>query len=245
VPSTVRLVNSAGRFTMESIFGRTSVLAPAFGELGLISENSAVRSASVVEAWGGDSSLRSGGTAVTRTFTPWYGSIQRQPINLESLTPRFKALGYNKLQYNFRKPNVFFSPNKKIVDLMATDKFKALLSNEIIDCSEIAQILFDASGGKGKIITIKPNEIIGGKVNIGERTAALNLEIREYDYHTIFRDDRYVYDPRLSSDPIPRGDFQSIINKLNPEGVKMHNGDPWTQSLVERRGKLTMKIGTL
>jgi filamentous hemagglutinin len=32
---------------------------------------------------------------------------------------------------------------------------------------------------------------------------------------------RYVYDPRLSSNPIPKCDWEQHIKGMNPEGVKI------------------------
>ena len=36
-------------------------------------------------------------------------------------------------------------------------------------------------------------------------------------YHQVYTDGQYVYDPRLSSNPIPKGDWEQHIKNINPE----------------------------
>lgn len=38
---------------------------------------------------------------------------------------------------------------------------------------------------------------------------------------SVFTDERYVYDPRLSSSPIPKGDWEQHIKGMNPDGVRI------------------------
>lgn len=38
-------------------------------------------------------------------------------------------------------------------------------------------------------------------------------------YHQVYTDGRYVYDPRVSQNPIPKGDWEQHIKGLNPGGV--------------------------
>lgn len=81
------------------------------------------------------------------------------------------------------------------------------------DCSDIANKLFSASGGKGKIIEVVPSS--KGALNVFENGSV----VPEQWYHQVYTDGRYVYDPRLSSSPIPKGDWEQHIKKINPGGV--------------------------
>ncbi|MBN0466823.1 hypothetical protein JTM46_36485, partial [Pseudomonas aeruginosa] len=44
-------------------------------------------------------------------------------------------------------------------------------------------------------------------------------EVPAQAYHQVYTDGRYVYDPRLSSKPIPKGDWEQHIKGMNPDGV--------------------------
>lgn len=58
---------------------------------------------------------------------------------------------------------------------------------------------------------------IRGNLNVYE-----NGIVEEHQsYHQVYSDGRYVYDPRVSSNPIPKGDWVRLIEGTNPDGVKM------------------------
>lgn len=38
-------------------------------------------------------------------------------------------------------------------------------------------------------------------------------------YHQVYTDGKYVYDPRLSTRPIPKGDWEQHMRNINPTGV--------------------------
>lgn len=78
------------------------------------------------------------------------------------------------------------------------------------DCSEIADDLYNASSGNGKIIELKTDKLI----NVEEYGV-----VRSYEYHQVFSDGKYIYDPRYSSSPVLQTDYLNHINKLN-------NGNP-------------------
>jgi filamentous hemagglutinin len=113
----------------------------------------------------------------------------------------------------FRQVNPEFPPNKSVVDAMDTPQIKNMVGCSGTDCSDIASKLLDASGGKGKIIEVRPSTI--GNLNVYENGVA---EPGQF-YHQVYTDGRYVYDPRLSSSPIPKGDWEQHIKNINPEGV--------------------------
>lgn len=44
----------------------------------------------------------------------------------------------------------------------------------------------------------------------------MGKELVAYRYHDVYTDGRYVYDPGMSSNPIPYGDFERAIRLSNP-----------------------------
>ncbi|WP_238437883.1 contractile injection system protein, VgrG/Pvc8 family [Paenibacillus polymyxa] len=109
--------------------------------------------------------------------------------------------------------------NKSVVNEMSSNAAR-YKSNLEYDCSEIAEDLAHASGGRGKIITITSSEKYG-TIKVTEYG-----ETKSFDYHTVYSDGKYVYDPRLSDQPIHAKDYMNTINKLNGGKVSVS-----TQSL--------------
>ncbi|MGE4350494.1 MAG: hypothetical protein AB7D28_12130 [Candidatus Berkiella sp.] len=148
-----------------------------------------------------------------------------------------------EFQYQFRNVNPRFPANKEVMNELKSSEMREMILDDDTDCSEIAERLYKASGGKGSIITIKSKEGIKN-IFIGEKQGGGYVP-KDYKYHTVFRDNHYVYDPHLSKNPVPRGDYQSIITKLNPQGVKIHEGDLWSAVKVQRRGIFVNKTGKI
>ncbi|HBP6373637.1 TPA: hypothetical protein L6A07_00005, partial [Pseudomonas aeruginosa] len=113
----------------------------------------------------------------------------------------------------FRPVNPEFPPNKTVVDAMDSPQIQKMTSCGGTDCSEIADKLLAAAGGKGKIIEVRPSERYN--LNLYEN----GREVQGQAYHQVYTDGRYVYDPRLSSQPIPKGDWEQHIKGMNPDGV--------------------------
>lgn len=112
-----------------------------------------------------------------------------------------------------RQPNAEFPPNQTVADALKSDKFKNMAKCSGMDCSEIAEKLLDVAGGKGKIIEVRPKN--KGQLNVFENG---RTEPGQY-YHQVYTDGKYIYDPRLSSQPIPKGDWEKHIKAINPDGV--------------------------
>jgi hypothetical protein len=104
-----------------------------------------------------------------------------------------------------------------VLGVMKTNKAK-YFNNRAYDCSEIAEDLLKAANGKGKIY-----EIIGkdGKQMKGYEYG----EIMKYDYHQIFSDGKYIYDPRYSDRPIANEEYFKIMNTLNNGNIKINTLD--------------------
>ncbi|MFO3681604.1 hypothetical protein [Pseudomonas aeruginosa] len=113
----------------------------------------------------------------------------------------------------FRPVNPEFPPNKTVVDAMDSPQIQKMTSCGGTDCSEIADKLLAAAGGKGKIIEVRPSERYN--LNLYEN----GREVQGQAYHQVYTDGRYVYDHRLSSQPIPKGGWEQHIKGMNPDGV--------------------------
>lgn len=70
----------------------------------------------------------------------------------------------------------------------------------------------------------------GSDIRIPERGGA---RVEDYTFHEVYTDGRYVYDPTLSSNSIPLGDYERALRLTNDgEEVIRNNGDykmppPW------------------
>jgi hypothetical protein len=112
----------------------------------------------------------------------------------------------------FRKVNPKYPANPDVLDKVRVlqERIKNP-RNEGLDCSEIAQDLLNAAKGKGQIINVLPPK--GKDLTLYE----LGRKDDGFLYHQVYTDGRYVYDPRLSSEPVPKGDWEIMIRSLNPE----------------------------
>ena len=113
-----------------------------------------------------------------------------------------------------RPLNPDYPPNPSVVDAMNSPQMQVWVKNiNCIDCSEIAPKLMQAAGGKGQILEVRPST--PGNLNVFENG---RIEPGQ-TYHQVYTDGKYVYDPRLSSQPIPKGDWEQHIRNINPGGI--------------------------
>ncbi|MGX1506685.1 UNVERIFIED_CONTAM: RHS repeat-associated protein [Streptomyces graminofaciens] len=110
-------------------------------------------------------------------------------------------------KYDFRQPNPDFPPDQAAVDAM-----RSAPRGGNIDCSEIAERVLEGSSGNGKIVNFTLRE--GGDIHIPEN---MGSQVTEYRYHDVYTDGKYVYDPAMSNDPIPYGDYERAIRLNNPD----------------------------
>lgn len=79
------------------------------------------------------------------------------------------------------------------------------------DCSEIACDLLNAAGGEWSVLRVEPGE------------PGLNLKVtqngyeEQYLYHEVHSDGRFIFDPRLSPEPIPVSAWEQGIRAENPD----------------------------
>ena len=97
---------------------------------------------------------------------------------------------------------------------MNEPKFIAWIGNtDCTDCSDIAPKLLDAAGGHGKIIEARPTTPYN--LNVYENGKI----VHEQAFHQVYTDGQYVYDPRVSLKPIPKGDWEKHIKSINQGSV--------------------------
>jgi filamentous hemagglutinin len=115
-----------------------------------------------------------------------------------------------------RAPNPDYAPNSTVVDAMNSSQVKAMVADTRCgDCSDIASYLYRAAGGEGQVIEVTPAR--PNNLNVYENGS---LEAGQ-SYHQVYSDGQYVYDPRVSSAPIPKGDWMQLITKTNPSGISI------------------------
>ncbi len=150
------------------------------------------------------------GTA-TRALTSGEGVAAQSAGETEIVLP-----GMNR---PVRPGSADFPPNQAVVDASNSPQMQLWVKNtDCIDCSEIAPQLLQAAGGKGQILEIRPST--PGNLNVFENG---RMESGQ-SYHQVYTDGRYVYDPRLSSQPIPKGDWEQHIRNINPGGINISIG---------------------
>ena len=122
------------------------------------------------------------------------------------------------LERPFRDPNPDFPPNQAVMDKIQTPEIQRMVKETgCSDCSEIAEKLYHAANGKGEILEVRPKQ--NGNLTLYE-----NGEMKEkMYYHQIYTDGQYVYDPRLSNQPIPKGDWEIHIRGINNDTVYITN----------------------
>lgn len=115
-----------------------------------------------------------------------------------------------------RNPNPDFPPDNKVVDAMNSPTVQNMAKNTHCgDCSDIASYLYNSSKGNGQVLEVSPN--VRGNLNVYENGA---IEGNQF-YHQVYTDGKYVYDPRVSATPIPKGDWLQMINNHNPGGISV------------------------
>ncbi|WP_143266379.1 hypothetical protein [Paraburkholderia caledonica] len=113
-----------------------------------------------------------------------------------------------------RGPNSGYPPNQSVVDAMKSPTVQNMVSNlSCVDCSDIASFLYNAAGAKGQVLEVLP--AARNNLNVYENGQLATGQ----SYHQVYADGQYVYDPRVSRQPIPQGDWLQMMKGTNPAGI--------------------------
>ncbi|MEX6315807.1 hypothetical protein AB6G19_21225 [Providencia manganoxydans] len=115
-----------------------------------------------------------------------------------------------------REPHPDYPPNQDVLDRMNSSEYQSRIKDSRYDCSEIARDLHDAADGKGEILEVRSVEKYGS-INVFE-----NGVIEEgMDYHQVYSDGQYIYEPRITSQAMPKGDWEKHIKGINDCQIKI------------------------
>ena len=109
-------------------------------------------------------------------------------------------------------------PNPNALELYQNPEFKALVGNDAIDCSRLANELLEASGRQGGEMVINPSQ---GQIQV---RFAIKFGIEQGNYHSVYCDGEFVFDPRFRDTPIPRAEYEALIRELNGGNVDINFG---------------------
>jgi hypothetical protein len=112
----------------------------------------------------------------------------------------------------FDSPPPRAQPNPAVVRLYGNRTFQRLVRNQAIECTEIADTLQDAAGGAGRQITINPAP---GTPVKGQVRWPTSRGPASGNFHTVYADQNFVYDPRYRPTPIPIAEWEAEVNALN------------------------------
>jgi hypothetical protein len=85
------------------------------------------------------------------------------------------------------------------------------------ECTETADALQTAAGGRtGGTLSISPPQ---GSATVRHPTST--GEVAQSNHHQVFTDGNFVFDPMASPTPIPRGEYEALIRRLNGPTVEI------------------------
>ena len=136
-----------------------------------------------------------------------HGRIEKPAVEYVFESENFDRNKIPGIHVPFRDYNREHPPNWRLIEAGQNTDY---LDTQY-DCSEIAEDLLIAARGEGRIVEVTPGK--NGSLKLLE----LGKVKEPFDYHQVYTDGRYVYDPRLDADkPIPKGDWEKLIRGLNP-----------------------------
>lgn len=115
----------------------------------------------------------------------------------------------------FRAENPSYPADPKIVEQMN----RLPIHDVTFDCAEVVDRLHRANGDSGSKLKITPKKPFG-RVYVPQQAGGV-IEPRRYDYHYVYQNKGYIYDPRASRSAIPAGDYFKLIREYNPDGFSL------------------------
>ena len=95
----------------------------------------------------------------------------------------------------------------KFNKLLNSDYYK---NNPGYDCSEIATDFYDTAGQQGKIYRIEGKDGVINGYEYGK--------VYDFEYHEVYSDGVYIYDPRYQNTPVLKDDYFRALKEINPDG---------------------------
>ena len=83
-------------------------------------------------------------------------------------------------------------------------------NNPGYDCSEIATDFYDTAGQQGKIYRIEGKDGVINGYEYGK--------VYDFEYHEVYSDGVYIYDPRYKNTPVLKDDYFRALKEINPDG---------------------------
>ena len=99
------------------------------------------------------------------------------------------------------------------LNLYGDPAFQNKVSNQAVECTEIAYDLQAANGNVGGQLTIipapgSPDGLVGWPTSLGPARG---------NYHSVYVNGDLIFDPRYDANgPIPRSHWETLVNQLNP-----------------------------
>lgn len=148
-------------------------------------------------------------------FRDYILTVDRKDVKpvYTSLNPKIPGL-----DEPLRGPHPNYPPNQDVLDKMNSPEYQAKVEDENYDCSEIARDLKEAAGGQGEILEVRSTEKYGS-INVFEN----GITEGDMGYHQVYSDGKYIYEPRISSQAIPKGDWEKHIKGINDGKLTITN----------------------
>ena len=105
-------------------------------------------------------------------------------------------------------------PNPGACALFASRSFQRRVNNPVVECYQLAEELYKASGETGGTL----------QINNGSRPLKIpekGIVTDRFDFHVVYTDGEFVFDPRYRDNPIPRAEYEAETRQLNGEEVSI------------------------
>ena len=195
---------------ISALSGIDGGLPPAGPDLAPVSPGTGQLTSSVGK---GTSPIAPAGTPIQSSGNDSSSSVTEQGVTSGAGDSSPTLPGLNR---PVRAPNPDYPPNSTVVNAMSSSQMQTMVADTRCgDCSDIASYLYRAAGGQGQVVEVAP--ATPNNLNVYENGA---LETGQ-SYHQVYTDGQYIYDPRASSTPIPKGDWLQSITNTNPGGISI------------------------
>jgi len=96
------------------------------------------------------------------------------------------------------------------IKVFNSKEFQELAEMYGIDCSELAEYMYNNSGGKGEILTYNSSKNAYTQIKVPAKGGKHEL----YYYHTVYSDRSYIYNPWYTTNPVPKDVYNNLLNVI-------------------------------